>query len=402
MPRLLSSAVIVFLGLAFLVLGRGEAYADRRIALVVGNSKYNDVNLALPNPSNDASDMAATLMRLGFDVTIAVDATTGEMDRALRRFGDLASTADVSLFYYAGHALQFQGNNFLMPVDAKLEDEVDLNRNTVSDEQIRKALDRSNGIKILILDACRNNPLADRFKRSASGSTRGVELTRGLARIDKAQGMVVAYAAGAGQVALDGNARNSPFTGSLIHWMQEPAIEISTMMRRVTNDVLDVTHGQQRPEYSSTLRNDYFFDPLADRHFWDRIRDTGDAAALREFINQFPASPLQFEARTRLDVLDRARRERDEQARLERERVVAEEARRQACEREDSELTSIGGDLAKLQTFAQRVTSVTRCAPRRVRRSMASSRNSKMPPGVRRRVAGRKTRSSKPTSVTAN
>ncbi len=357
MPRLLSIAVVVFLSLVFLAGEGSEAYADRRVALVVGNSKYNDANLALANPSNDAADMAATLTKLGFEVTVALNATTGEMDRAIRRFGDAVSNADVSLFYYAGHALQFEGNNYLMPVDARLDDEVDLNRNTVSDEQVRKALDRGNGIKIMILDACRNNPLADRFKRSVLGSTRAVELTRGLARIDKAQGMVVAYAAAAGQVALDGNnKRNSPFTGSLIRWMQEPALEISTMMRRVTNDVLEATHGQQRPEYSSTLRNDYFFDPLADRHFWDRIRATNDAAALREFINQFPSSPLVFEARARLDVLDRARRERDEQARLERERVITDQARRQACERDNSELAIIGDDLAKLETFAQRAT----------------------------------------------
>ena len=169
-------------------------------------------------------------------MTLALDASIRQMDEALTVFGSIScASADVALVFYAGHALQYQGKNYLMPIDASLNDEIDLRRSMVDDEQIRIALDRSSGVKILILDACRNNPLADRFTQKAFGRTRAVEATRGLARIDKAQGMVIAYAAEPGKVAFDANTtgKNSPFTTALLRRMQEPALEISTMLRRV-------------------------------------------------------------------------------------------------------------------------------------------------------------------------
>jgi hypothetical protein len=348
-------AVFVFLGVIWLALGAGDAFAQRRVALVVGNSEYKDTSIALTNPKSDASDIAATLKKLGFDVLLTLDSSTREMDIALKRFGDMSASADVALFFYAGHALQYQGNNYLMPIDASLDDEVDLRRTMVSDEQVRIAIERSSGVRIMILDACRTNPLAERFKRNVLGMTRAIDSTRGLARIDKAQGMVVAYAAAPGEVALDGNTtgRNSPFTSALIRRMQEPALEISTMFRRVTNDVWDETRGRQRPEYSSTLRNDYYLDPLADQRIWERIRDLGDVSALREFISQFPGSVHMLEAQHRMEILERARRERDEQARLDRERLDNDRVRREACQREADELSAIGNDFAKLQVFAQ-------------------------------------------------
>ena len=138
--------------------------------------------------------------------------------------------------------------------------------------------------------------------------------------------------------------------------MQEPALEISTMFRRVTNDVWDSTKGRQRPEYSSTLRSDYYLDPVADRRIWERVRDLNDAAAINEFIAQFPYSAFVPEAQHRLELLQRSRREREEQARLERERFESERVRREACQRESQELALIGDDLARLLGFAQRTT----------------------------------------------
>ena len=138
--------------------------------------------------------------------------------------------------------------------------------------------------------------------------------------------------------------------------MQEPALEISTMFRRVTNDVWDSTKGRQRPEYSSTLRSDYYLDPVADRRIWERVRDLNDAAAINEFIAQFPYSAFVPEAQHRLELLQRSRREREEQARLERERFESERARREACQRESQELALVGDDLSRLLGFAQRTT----------------------------------------------
>jgi Caspase domain len=356
MARLLHIAVLVLWSAVVLALGIGDALADRRIALVIGNSKYKSDSLVLTNPGTDAEDMAAVLRKLDFEVILKRDATTREMDLALKQFGDAAATADTVMFFYAGHALQFQGNNFLMPIDAILEEEVDLRRSMVSDEQIRSALDRSSGVKVMILDACRNNPYADRFKRNVLGMTRAIESTRGLARIDKTQGTVVAYAAAPGDVALDGNnsGRNSPFTAALVRWLQEPAIEISTMFRRVTNDVWDQTKGRQQPEYTSTLRNDYFLDPLADKTIWDRIRESNDTSAIRDFIRQFPNSVRVLDAQNRLRIIVDGQRQREEQANKDRQQADADRARQEVCRREGDEFTKLRDDLAGLQTSVRR------------------------------------------------
>src|SRR5262249_47515840 len=154
--------------------------------------------------------------------------------------------ADSALFYYAGHAMQYHGVNYLMPTDAVLEDEISVRFQMVSVDDVRAALDRANGVRIMMLDACRNNPLAEKLKSSVSAS-RGIGEVRGLARVDKAQGMVVAYATAADDVAQDGNGRNSPFTAALLKRMQEPGLEIEMMLRRVSKDVNDQTNGRQRP-----------------------------------------------------------------------------------------------------------------------------------------------------------
>src|SRR5262249_20645895 len=159
---------------------------------------------------NDASDVASELKELGFQVILVTEGDKRTMEQALQKFARESSNADSALFFYAGHALQFQGENFLMPVDTDFEDEIGLSFETVSMAEVRSALDRASGVKIMILDACRNNPMADRL-RTANGRTRDLGGTRGLARIDKTKGMVVAYATAADNVAMDGKGRNSPF-----------------------------------------------------------------------------------------------------------------------------------------------------------------------------------------------
>src|SRR4051812_1713847 len=151
MQRVPILAVLALLSAVFVALGASAASAERRIALIIGNSTYKTPDLKLINPKNDAEDMAAALEELGFEVILSINAGTREMDGALRRFSAIAANADSALFYYAGHAMQFQGRNYLMPIDVELEVESDLRRNMVSDEDIRSALDRSNGTKIMIL-----------------------------------------------------------------------------------------------------------------------------------------------------------------------------------------------------------------------------------------------------------
>ena len=316
--------------------------SERRVALVIGNAGYKAAGISLPNPRNDAQDISAVLATLGFEVVTAIDTSKRDMDFALQRFARLATDADSALFFYAGHAMQFQGRNFLMPTDAELEDEISVRYQTVGLEEVRAALDRANGVKIMILDACRNNPLANRLKQGVAAS-RTLATTRGLARIDKTQGMVVAYATAPDEVAQDGQGRNSPFTAALLKRLQEPGLEIEMMFRRVASDVNAQTGGRQRPETYISLLSEYYLNQ-SDRIVWDRIKDQDDVAALRDFVSKYPSSPRADFARNRLEVLERYAKEREDLARRAREdeqrkaaeaeaqRVVREAALRREAE----------------------------------------------------------------------
>jgi uncharacterized caspase-like protein len=326
----LLSRVATAATVAFVVVGASvDAWAERRVALVVGNANYKSGNISLANPRNDAEDIATALKSLGFEVKTAVDASKRDMDLALADFARRATDADSALFFYAGHAMQFQGRNYLMPTDAELEDEISVRYQTVGLQDVTAALDRANGVKIMILDACRNNPLADRLQKTVAGAARSMATTRGLARIDKAQGMVVAYATAAEEVAQDGQGRNSPFTSALLRRLQEPGLEIEMMFRRVAADVNAQTGGRQRPETTISLLSEYYLNQN-DRIVWDRIKGQDDAAALRDFVNKFPSSPYAIIARNRLELLERLAREREEDTRRARE---AEKLRREAEER---------------------------------------------------------------------
>jgi uncharacterized caspase-like protein len=326
MNRLLSWVVGVAAAAIVVIAGSDAAWAERRVALVVGNSNYKAANISLSNPRNDAQDISAVLTNLGFEVVTAIDASKRDMDFALQRFARLATDADSALFFYAGHAMQFQGRNFLMPTDAELEDEISVRYQTVGLEEVRAALDRASGVKIMILDACRNNPLADRLQKTIVGASRSVSMTRGLARIDKTQGMVVAYATAADEVAQDGQGRNSPFTTALLKRLQEPGLEIEMMFRRVAYDVNAQTGGRQRPETYISLLSEYYLNQ-SDRVVWDRIKDQDDIAALRDFANKYPSSPLAVIARNRVEASERYAKQRDEDDRRAREAEQRERLR---------------------------------------------------------------------------
>jgi hypothetical protein len=331
----------IALAMAGVLLGTlagGLAAAERRVALVVGNSAYKDPNLALTNPKNDAGDIAKVLRTIGFETFEVADVTKREFEKALEQFAMASSQADSVLFYYAGHAMQFQGRNYLMPIDARLENEFSVRYQMISADDVRDALDRTNGVKVMILDACRNNPLAERLKSQMAGLRRNIGNVRGLTRIDATQGMVVAYATGADQVALDGTGRNSPFTAALVKRMDEPGIEIGMMFRKVAKDVFDQTHGRQRPATYMDLTTTYFLNQ-SDRLAWDQIKDSTDPEQFRDFIRRFPSSPLSLNAKTRMDMFDRFARERRETEALlaklaEERRLLAQAATRRQEEEE--------------------------------------------------------------------
>ena len=286
-----------------------DALADRRVALVIGNSQYNFTGLSLTNPKNDASDVAGALRTLGFEVIEATNTSKRDFDMALAQFARRATDADSALFFYAGHAMQYQGRNYLMPVDAELEDEISVRYQMIAIDDVRAALDRAPGVRIMILDACRNNPLAEQFAQNMTGQHRSIGSVRGLARIDKTQGMVVAYSTAADEVAMDGQGRNSPYTVALLKRLQEPGLEIEMMFRRIAADVNAQTNGKQRPETYVSLLNEYYLNQ-ADRTAWNAVKDSSDPAALRGFITRFPSSPLLGQAEARLQLVERTGFER--------------------------------------------------------------------------------------------
>lgn len=244
--------------LVLLILGAGfPAAAERRVALVIGNSAYASA-ARLENPANDAVDMAQALRGLGFDVVSGVDLDGNAMRRAVRDFSDKLEGADVALFFYAGHAVQVGGQNYLAPIDTDLRKESDLDFETISLDLVRKQMERSAQTQIVFLDACRDNPLA----RGLLGRSRAIGQGKGLARFDSAvEGAFIAFATQPDNVALDGEGRNSPFTKALLRHIATPNIEISAMMTDVRREVFEATKERQLPWTNSSLLGSFFFNP---------------------------------------------------------------------------------------------------------------------------------------------
>lgn len=313
--------------------------ADKRVALVIGNANYKNTP-ALANPANDASDVAQALKAIGFEVTLAIDVDKRQMDQALAQFARASTKADASLFYYAGHGMQYQGRNYIMPADASLEDEISLRYELTSIEEVKAALERSNGVRIMVLDACRNNPLAQRLVRSITVNTRDIPNVQGYARPEKTQGMVVIYATQADDVANDGVGRNSPFSTAFLKEIKEPGLEIGTMFRRIGEDVYQATNGRQSPELSISMVPEYYLNQAeTDQAIWARIRVSADADTIREFLNRYPNSFYAPDAKARLDLLDQAAREKTAAQQLEKQKqdAAAAEAARLKQDQADRE-----------------------------------------------------------------
>lgn len=231
-----------------------SAVADNRVALVIGNGAYVRVP-HLPNPVHDAEDVAAALKRSSFEIMVATDLDKAGMDEAMIRFARAARTADVAMFYYTGHALQFGGINYLVPVDAQVNDEADLRR-MVRVDDVMADMQGAKNLRILVLDSCRDNPFAEQLKRSI-GTARSASVGRGLAKIDSPEGMIIAYATQSGRTAGDGDGRNSPYTTAFLKNV-ETKEEIGTIFRRISADVYQTTHQAQLPELSLSLIGEFY------------------------------------------------------------------------------------------------------------------------------------------------
>jgi hypothetical protein len=234
------------------------ALAEKRVALVVGNSAYVQAG-ALPNPMNDASDMAEALKQVGFEVILGLDLTKSAFDGKVRDFARALEQADVAVFFYAGHGLQVGGRNYLIPVDAKLQSERDLDFDGISlDFVLRQVeLDREGKTSIVFLDACRDNPLARNLARSMG--TRSASVGQGLAQVQTGVGTFIAYSTQPGNVAVDGAGRNSPFTAALSKAVVQPDRNLTSVMIEVRKEVLSATGGKQVPWDHSALTGDFYF-----------------------------------------------------------------------------------------------------------------------------------------------
>jgi Caspase domain len=258
-PRTVVIRRFLFLTLLAFV---APAHAADRIALVVGNGNYQHTS-RLKNPANDAEDLAAALRKIGFDVVEGRDLDRRGMEERLRLFAHKLDSAKIALFFYAGHGLQVSGKNYLLPVDAKLENPRDLAFETIELGQVLAQMDAANAANIVILDACRDNPLA-RTLLGAFGPTRSGAVGRGLARdIISGDGTIIVYSTQPDNVALDGDGRNSPYTAALLKHLTTPGLEVGTLMRRVRLDVVASTERRQIPWDSNSLLSEVVLVPAA-------------------------------------------------------------------------------------------------------------------------------------------
>lgn len=263
-----------------------DATADRRVALVIGNARYEHA-APLNNPLNDADAVSDALERLNFTVIRGTDLSREEMIGKVREFARLMRGASTGLFYYSGHGLQIAERNYLVPIDAELDEEADLDFEAVTVDTVIKQMEREPSTNLIFLDACRDNPMARNLARNMG--TRSTSIGRGLARIDSGVGTLIAFSTQPGNVALDGEeGANSPFTTALLDHIETPNVDISRVLRRVRQDVIKSTDGRQVPWSSSSLIGDFFFstEVATSTQTKERPGKNEEVSALRKRLEQ--------------------------------------------------------------------------------------------------------------------
>jgi uncharacterized caspase-like protein len=306
-----------FLAAAFacviVLLAAPVSRADTRVALVIGNSNYENANV-LRNPKNDALDMTAALEVLGFKVYGGFDLNYSDMGAKIGEFEDAARNADITLLFYAGHGMQVNGRNYLIPVNAKLERESALNFEAIDSDTVINSMYGPGKTAIVFFDACRDNPLSRKFARSL-GKTRSTAVPQGLAAPSIADGgMLIGFSTAPGSVAADGEGRNSPFTTALLNHIATPGLEIQQLMTKVKADVYADTKSEQVPWHNSSLRSEVYLGgeakveipapapappPVIDApklpsaaSEWDQVKGTSSVAVLDAFIAAHADAPV--------------------------------------------------------------------------------------------------------------
>src|SRR5580692_11001012 len=230
-----------------------SAFADKRVALVLGNSAYQKVN-PLVNPVNDSGAMSAILRKAGFDVVeLKRDLSVSEMRRALRDFSDNVRDADIAIVYYAGHGIEIDGTNYLIPVDAALERDIDAFDEAIPLDRILTVIEPAKQLRLVILDACRDNTFNKSMKRMIGSRAIG----RGLAKVEpESPNTLIAFAAKAGSTASDGDSKNSPFTAALVKFLPRPGLDLRKAFGYARDDVLKATNNKQEPFIYGSLGGD--------------------------------------------------------------------------------------------------------------------------------------------------
>ncbi|QCI63595.1 caspase family protein [Phreatobacter stygius] len=346
MLRIVSVLARVALLAAVIVGAASPALANKRVALVIGNANYASTPM-LANPRNDAEDIAALLRELGFEVLLELDIDKRGMDIAFARFARAAQDADAALFYYAGHGIQREGRNFLMPVDAKVEDDISIRFEMVGLDAARDALAGVSGLKIMVIDACRNNPVAERLQSRAA--SRGAMFNLGLAN-EQVRGTVVVYATQPNNVAADGAGRNSPFTLAFIEQAREPGLRVADMLTRVADSVSRATSGRQVPEFTASGGGQFVLNAReTDTQIWQRVRE-GSRDQIAAFLTDHPRSVHADDARLRLETMDRPSADPAER----RARAEADAAARTALAEQNARLEQLQQQLAAMQQEMER------------------------------------------------
>lgn len=361
MQQVLVRTVTLFL-LFFVSAGSTLAQVPR-VALVIGNSKYKHTP-SLPNPTNDAADVAAELRKLGFAVIEKVDLDKASMDRAIRDFAEKLSGAKIGLFFYAGHGLQVGGQNYLVPIDAKLASASAIDFEMVRLDLVHRAMEREASTNILMMDACRDNPLARNLARALG--TRSTQVGRGLAVVESGEGTLISFSTQPGNVALDGTGRNSPYAGALLKHLATPGEDLPTILINVRKDVMKATDRRQVPWEHSAMTAKFYFTPPkegpqeVELQFWASVKDSTSPGVLRTYVERFPDGEFVPIARAliehyeqRLKVEEAAREEaarrREEERKAAEVKRLEEEGRAQALSKEIRQQDDDrGGPQAKL------------------------------------------------------
>ena len=300
---MIRSVILFLIMLTSSVVGQEQTHirdpnVDKRVALVIGNGGYLRPEERLPNPTNDAKAIADRLRSLNFDVIEAIDLNYEAMRETLGRFDRALKGADAGLFFYAGHGMEYQGNNYLFPTNAVLETEGDVRNRLIDLKDILHVMESTVPTRILFLDACRNNPLAGRF-RSTLGATRSLKVGTGLSRIDASVGTFIAYATAPGELAEDGVGNHSPFSSAMLKHLDEPGLDIAQLMRRIRSTVFEATEERQIPWNSSSLRSSFFLNPhlpeldrsdsdlMAERFFWQSIEISQRISDYEAYLEQY-------------------------------------------------------------------------------------------------------------------